>query len=99
MVLYNIPEALMGTMIGFAGGIVLGLAARIGRFCTLGAIEDALYGQSNNRLRMWGTAIGMAVLLVCAYVFRACSLACFGCLRLRMAPSCSMALMFGGAFD
>ena len=64
MVLYNIPEALMGTMIGFAGGIVLGLAARIGRFCTLGAIEDALYGQSNNRLRMWGTAIGMAVLLV-----------------------------------
>ena len=64
MVLYSIPEALMGTMIGFAGGIVLGLAARIGRFCTLGAIEDALYGQSNNRLRMWGTAIGMAVLLV-----------------------------------
>jgi uncharacterized membrane protein YedE/YeeE len=64
VVLYSIPEALMGTMIGFAGGIVLGLAARIGRFCTLGAIEDALYGQSNNRLRMWGTAIGMAVLLV-----------------------------------
>ena len=64
MVLYSIPEALMGTMIGFAGGIVLGLAAQIGRFCTLGAIEDALYGQSNNRLRMWGTAIGMAVLLV-----------------------------------
>ena len=64
MVLYSIPEALMGTMIGFAGGIVLGLAARIGRFCTLGAIEDALYGQSNNRLRMWGAAIGMAVLLV-----------------------------------
>ena len=64
MVLYSIPEALMGTMIGFAGGIVLGLAARIGRFCTLGAIEDALYGQGNNRLRMWGTAIGMAVLLV-----------------------------------
>ena len=64
MVLHSISEALMGSMIGFAGGIVLGLAARIGRFCTLGAIEDALYGQSNNRLRMWGAAIGMAVLLV-----------------------------------
>ena len=64
MVLHSIPEALMGTLIGFAGGILLGLAARIGRFCTLGAIEDALYGQSNNRLRMWGTAIGIAVLLV-----------------------------------
>jgi uncharacterized membrane protein YedE/YeeE len=64
MVLHSIPEALMGTLIGFAGGILLGLAARIGRFCTLGAIEDALYGQNNNRLRMWGTAIGMAMLLV-----------------------------------
>ena len=64
MVLHSIPEALMGTLIGFAGGILLGLAARIGRFCTLGAIEDALYGQNNNRLRMWGTAIGIAVLLV-----------------------------------
>jgi len=64
MVLHSIPEALMGTLIGFAGGILLGLAARIGRFCTLGAIEDALYGQNNNRLRMLGTAIGMAVLLV-----------------------------------
>ena len=64
MVLHSIPEVLMGTLIGFAGGILLGLAARIGRFCTLGAIEDALYGQNNNRLRMWGTAIGMAVLLV-----------------------------------
>ena len=64
MVLHSISEALMGSMIGFAGGILLGLAARIGRFCTLGAIEDALYGQSTNRLRMWGTAIGMAVLLV-----------------------------------
>ena len=64
MVLHSIPEALMGTLIGFAGGILLGLAARIGRFCTLGAIEDALYGHNNIRLRMWGTAIGMAVLLV-----------------------------------
>ena len=64
MVLHSIPEALMGTLIGFAGGIILGLAVRIGRFCTLGAIEDALYGQNNNRLRMWGTAIGIAVLLV-----------------------------------
>ncbi len=62
--MHSIPEALMGTMIGFAGGILLGLAARIERFCTLGAIEDALYDQNNNRLRMWETAIGMAVLLV-----------------------------------
>lgn len=32
-----------GTVAAFAGafgGILLGLAARLGRFCTLGAIED-----------------------------------------------------------
>ena len=41
---------------------VLGLAARLGRFCTLGAIEDVLYGQSDHRLRMWGVAIGIAII-------------------------------------
>lgn len=48
--------------VGLASGILLGLAARLGRFCTLGAIEDALYGGSTVRLRMWGVAIGLAVL-------------------------------------
>ncbi len=47
-------------LIGFAGGVALGLAARIGRFCTLGAIEDVLYGGDGLRLRMWGMAIGVA---------------------------------------
>jgi uncharacterized membrane protein YedE/YeeE len=49
-------------LMGAAGGIALGLAARLGRFCTLGAIEDALYGGSTVRLRMWFWAIGVAVL-------------------------------------
>ena len=40
-------------LIGLGGGIVLGLAARLGRFCTLGAIEDLLYGGSAARLWMW----------------------------------------------
>ena len=48
-------------LVGLAGGILLGLAARLGRFCTLGAIEDLLYGGSDLRLRMWGVAIGTAV--------------------------------------
>ena len=47
---------------GLFGGILLGLAARLGRFCTLGAIEDYLYGGSDIRLRMWGLAIGLAVI-------------------------------------
>lgn len=47
-------------LFGLLGGVVLGLAARLGRFCTLGAIEDYLYQHSGIRLRMWGTAIGVA---------------------------------------
>ncbi len=55
------PE-LLTLMAGFIGGVVLGLAARLGRFCTLGAIEDAVFGAGMRRLRVWGTAIGVAML-------------------------------------
>ncbi|MDD9717012.1 YeeE/YedE family protein [Dinoroseobacter sp. PD6] len=59
-------EMMSGTMlaalIGVAGGLALGVAARVGRFCTLGAIEDALYGGSGARLRMWGAALGLSIL-------------------------------------
>ncbi len=54
-------EANVAAAIGLFGGILLGLAARLGRFCTLGAIEDYLYGNNDKRLRMWGLAIGCAV--------------------------------------
>ncbi|WP_102108675.1 YeeE/YedE family protein [Oceaniglobus roseus] len=56
-----IGEPGLAALIGLGGGIALGLAARLGRFCTLGAIEDQLYGGSSARLRMWGIAIGAAV--------------------------------------
>ena len=36
----SIADTTLVALIGLAGGIVLGLAARPGRFCTLGAIED-----------------------------------------------------------
>ena len=55
-------EANTVALIGLVGGIALGLAARIGRFCTLGAIEDVLYGADDRRLRMWGIAIGIAII-------------------------------------
>lgn len=54
--------------IGLAGGLVLGLAARLGRFCTLGAIEDRLYGGSDHRLRMFVLAIGTAVTATFAFM-------------------------------
>ncbi|RLJ40906.1 hypothetical protein BCF46_3477 [Litoreibacter meonggei] len=56
----NISDAWLLTLVGFAGGAVLGLAARLGRFCTLGAIEDFLYQGSSIRLRMWILAIAVA---------------------------------------
>ena len=57
-----LSEAQLAALIGLAGGVVLGLAARLGRFCTLGAIEDALYSSDNRRLRMWAIALGVAVI-------------------------------------
>jgi uncharacterized membrane protein YedE/YeeE len=54
-------EAWTITLIGLAGGVVLGLAARLGRFCTLGMIEDVHYGQDRHRLWMWGVALGAAM--------------------------------------
>ncbi|TNF57740.1 MAG: YeeE/YedE family protein [Rhodobacteraceae bacterium] len=55
-------EANAAALVGLLGGVLLGLAARIGRFCTLGAIEDALYSSDDRRLRMWAVAIGVAIL-------------------------------------
>ncbi|WP_435140654.1 YeeE/YedE family protein [Pseudopelagicola sp. nBUS_19] len=55
-------EANTVALIGLCGGVLLGLAARIGRFCTLGAIEDLLYSSDDRRMRMWGIAIGVAVI-------------------------------------
>jgi len=55
-----VSEEWLLALIGLAGGVVLGLAAQLGRFCTLGAIEDYLYQDSSLRLRMWGFAIGIA---------------------------------------
>lgn len=49
------------TLVGLFGGVLLGLAARLGRFCTMGAIEDMLYGGSTRRMRMWVFAIGLSV--------------------------------------
>ena len=46
---------------GLAGGMALGFAARWGRFCTLGAIEDACLGGSRGRISAWGLAIAVAI--------------------------------------
>ncbi|UXX84231.1 YeeE/YedE family protein [Roseovarius pelagicus] len=62
----HLSDAWLVALIGFGGGMLLGLAARLGRFCTLGAIEDYLYQGSDTRLRMWALAIGLAGILTFA---------------------------------
>ncbi len=56
------PFGLAAALVGLAAGVVLGLAARLGDFCTLGAIETAIYGKDQRRIRQWGVVLGVAIL-------------------------------------
>lgn len=56
-----IPAGAWAALIGLVTGAVLGLAARLGDFCTLGAIESAFYGADQRRLRMWGIVLGTGI--------------------------------------
>jgi uncharacterized membrane protein YedE/YeeE len=58
----NIPYGLLAALVGLIGGVVLGLSARLGDFCTLGALETAAYGRDQKRLRLWGIVLGVAIL-------------------------------------
>ncbi|MDW4497938.1 YeeE/YedE family protein [Sulfitobacter sp. D35] len=71
-----VSEPVLVAGVGAFGGILLGLAARLGRFCTLGAIEDHFFGGSSRRALMWVLAIGIAV-------FGTFTLSALGYLRLE----------------
>ncbi len=58
----GIPLGALAALVGLAGGMVLGLAARLGDFCTLGALEAAVYGKDHRRLRLWGVVLGVSIL-------------------------------------
>jgi hypothetical protein len=57
-----VPVGVLAALVGLAGGLVLGLAARLGDFCTLGALESAVYGRDQKRLRLWGVVLATAIL-------------------------------------
>ncbi|WP_091712868.1 YeeE/YedE family protein [Methylobacterium phyllostachyos] len=57
-----LPAHLVRAALGLVLGAVLGMVARRGRFCTLGAIEDAVYARDTRRARAWLLATGIAVL-------------------------------------
>jgi len=55
------PVEVLAALVGLIGGGVLGLAARLGDFCTLGALESAAYGEDQRRLRLWGVVLAVAI--------------------------------------
>lgn len=57
-----LPAYLLRAALGLALGALLGIVARRGRFCTLGAIEDAVYARDTRRARAWLLATGIAIL-------------------------------------
>lgn len=57
----ELPDFVVRTLLGFGLGVALGILARYGRFCTLGAIEDAVYADDTRRLRAWILAAAVAV--------------------------------------
>lgn len=59
--IFSEPMAIL--LVGGIGGVLLGLAARLGKFCTLGMIEDAHFGNDFGRMWMWVTALGVAISL------------------------------------
>lgn len=56
-----VPFGALAALVGLATGIVLGLSARLGYFCTLGALETAVWGEDQTRLRMWGIVLGTGI--------------------------------------
>lgn len=57
-----LPFGVIAALVGLVGGVILGLSARLGDFCTLGALESAIYGRDQKRIRLWGIVLGVAIL-------------------------------------
>lgn len=57
-------EMTLAALLGLGGGCILGLAARLGQFCTFGAIESAYMGHDQRRMRLWGIVLGVAILTI-----------------------------------
>ncbi len=62
----TVTPGILAALVGLTGGVVLGLSARLGEFCTLGAIEAAYYGDDQRRLRLWGVVLGTAIIVTFA---------------------------------
>ncbi len=59
--MFGLADGHLATLAGFGGGILLGLAARVGRYCIMGAVEDAVYGADLGRMRMLAMSAAVAI--------------------------------------
>ena len=57
----GLTDTQLAILAGLVGGAVLGLAARVGRYCIMGAVEDAVYGADLGRMRMLAMSAGVAI--------------------------------------
>lgn len=57
----SISYGVLATLVGLGAGFLLGLSARLGNFCTLGALETAIWGGDQRRLRLWGVVLAVAI--------------------------------------
>ncbi len=55
--MFGLADGLLATLAGFGGGILLGLAARVGRYCIMGAV----YGADLGRMRMLAMSAAVAI--------------------------------------
>lgn len=55
--------ALVTGLIGLLGGFAIGVLVQRSRLCTFGAMEDALMGQDWRRMKVFGLALGVALLI------------------------------------
>lgn len=53
---------MQAAMAGLVGGLMLGAGAQASGFCTLAALETALFGSDWRRLHIWGIVLGVAIL-------------------------------------
>lgn len=59
--MFELTDSQLAAIAGLVGGVMLGLAARVGRFCSMGAVEDAVYGADLGRMRMMAMAAAVAI--------------------------------------
>ena len=61
-------SALVTGLTGLLGGFLIGALVQRSRLCTFGAMEDALMGQDWRRMKVFGLALGIALLITQALI-------------------------------